>query len=119
MTVAVVVGNPKPASRTLAAAELVAQRLAGAPADLVIDVAGGRDAGAAARKAEHMTTVSAPAPLGAAELRRAFGCFPSGVVGLCALVNAVPVGMAASSFTSVSLDPALVSVCVASSSTTW
>jgi FMN reductase len=38
MTVAVVVGNPKPASRTLAAAELVAQRLTGAPADLVIDV---------------------------------------------------------------------------------
>ncbi len=66
-----------------------------------------------------MTTVSVPAPLHAAELRRAFGCFPSGVVGLCALVEGVPVGMAASSFTSVSLDPALVSVCVARSSTTW
>jgi FMN reductase len=38
MTVAVVVGNPKPASRTLAAAELVARRLGGAPADLVVDV---------------------------------------------------------------------------------
>jgi flavin reductase (DIM6/NTAB) family NADH-FMN oxidoreductase RutF len=66
-----------------------------------------------------MTTVSVPGPLRAAELRRAFGCFPSGVVGLCALVDAVPVGMAASSFTSVSLDPALVSVCVAKTSTTW
>lgn len=66
-----------------------------------------------------MTTVSVPAPLGPKELRRAFGCFPSGVVGLCALVDAVPVGMAASSFTSVSLDPALVSVCVAGTSTTW
>ena len=38
MNVAVVVGNPKPASRTRAAAELVAQRLTGAPAECVVDV---------------------------------------------------------------------------------
>jgi FMN reductase len=37
--VAVVVGNPKPASRTLSAANYVAEQLAGAPADLVIDLA--------------------------------------------------------------------------------
>jgi FMN reductase len=37
-TVAVVVGNPKPQSRTLAAATYVARELAGAP-DLVIDLA--------------------------------------------------------------------------------
>lgn len=39
MTVAVVVGNPKPQSRTYRAAHLVAERLAGRPADLSIDLA--------------------------------------------------------------------------------
>ncbi|GAA4535067.1 flavin reductase family protein [Pseudonocardia xishanensis] len=54
------------------------------------------------------------------QLRRAYGCFPSGVTAVCALDAAgVPVGIAASSFTSVSVDPALVSVCVQQSSTTW
>jgi FMN reductase len=38
MTAAVVVGNPKPASRTLDAATRVAERLAGRPADLVLDL---------------------------------------------------------------------------------
>ncbi|MCR1784938.1 NAD(P)H-dependent oxidoreductase [Nocardioides carbamazepini] len=38
MTVAVVVGNPKPASRTLASALYVARELAGEP-DLVVDLA--------------------------------------------------------------------------------
>ncbi|MFV8315346.1 flavin reductase family protein [Mycobacterium sp. 23] len=52
-------------------------------------------------------------------LRRAFGCFPSGVVAVCALLDGVPIGMAASSFTAVSLDPPLVSVCIQHSSTTW
>lgn len=54
-----------------------------------------------------------------AQLRRAFGCFPSGVTAVCALDDEVPVGIAASSFTSVSMDPALVSVCVQNTSTTW
>lgn len=54
-----------------------------------------------------------------AALRRAFGCFPSGVVAVCAVVDGVPVGMAASSFTCVSLDPPLVSICIQHSSTTW
>jgi flavin reductase (DIM6/NTAB) family NADH-FMN oxidoreductase RutF len=53
------------------------------------------------------------------ELRRVFGAFPTGVTAVAALVDGVPVGLAASSFTSVSLDPPLVSVCVAHSSTTW
>jgi len=52
-------------------------------------------------------------------LRRAFGCFPSGVTAVCAMVDDGPVGMAASSFTSVSLEPPLVSVCFQASSTTW
>ena len=38
-TVAVVVGNPKPASRTLAAATYVARQLAGAEPDLAVDLA--------------------------------------------------------------------------------
>ena len=45
-------------------------------------------------------------------LRQAFGCFPSGVTAFCGLLDGVAEGMAASSFTSVSLDPPLVSVCV-------
>jgi flavin reductase (DIM6/NTAB) family NADH-FMN oxidoreductase RutF len=52
-------------------------------------------------------------------LRQAFSCFPSGVTAFCGMIDGVPEGMAASSFTSVSLDPPLVSVCVANTSTTW
>jgi len=52
-------------------------------------------------------------------LRQAFGCFPSGVTAFCGMHKGNPEGMAASSFTSVSLDPALVSVCVANTSSTW
>ena len=52
-------------------------------------------------------------------LRQAYGTFPSGVTALCALVDGIPVGMAASSFTSVSMDPPLVSICVANTSSTW
>ncbi|HEV2637397.1 MAG TPA: flavin reductase family protein [Actinocrinis sp.] len=54
-----------------------------------------------------------------ATLRRVFGAYPTGVTALAALVDGEPVGMAANSFTSVSLDPPLVSVCVATSSQTW
>ncbi len=52
-------------------------------------------------------------------LRDAFGAFPTGVVALAAEVDGEPVGLAASSFTSVSLDPPLVSVSVAHTSKTW
>ncbi len=52
-------------------------------------------------------------------LRDAFGRFPSGVVSVCARVDGQPVGMAVSSFTSVSLDPPLVLVCVDRASSTW
>jgi flavin reductase (DIM6/NTAB) family NADH-FMN oxidoreductase RutF len=53
------------------------------------------------------------------QLRRVYGCFPSGVTAICALENGAPVGIAASAFTCVSLDPPLVSVCVQNTSTTW
>jgi flavin reductase (DIM6/NTAB) family NADH-FMN oxidoreductase RutF len=52
-------------------------------------------------------------------LRAAFACFPSGVTAVCGKRDEVPIGMAASSFTSVSIDPPLVSLCVARTSTTW
>lgn len=52
-------------------------------------------------------------------LRRVFGCFPSGVTAVCAQFDGVPVGMAASAFTPVSMNPPLVSVCVQNTSTTW
>jgi flavin reductase (DIM6/NTAB) family NADH-FMN oxidoreductase RutF len=52
-------------------------------------------------------------------LRQAFGAFPSGVVAVAAENARGPIGIAASSFTSVSLDPALVSFSVANTSTTW
>jgi len=52
-------------------------------------------------------------------LREAFGVFPSGVIAVAARVDDVLVGLAASSFTSVSLEPALVSFSVANTSKTW
>jgi len=57
--------------------------------------------------------------LDTALLRQAFGCVPSGVVGVCALVDGVPTGMAASTFVPVSLDPPLVAFCVQETSNTW
>jgi len=53
------------------------------------------------------------------EPRRVLGAFPAGVTAIAALVDGVPVGIAASSFTSVSLDPPIVSICMADTSTTW
>lgn len=55
-----------------------------------------------------------------AELRQVFSMFPSGVVTVAALNDkGKPVGMVASSFTSVSLDPPLVSICIQNTSATW
>ena len=52
-------------------------------------------------------------------LRQAFGCFPSGVTAFCGMLDGGPEGMAASSFTSVSLDPPLVAVSPARTSNSW
>lgn len=52
-------------------------------------------------------------------LRAAFGFFPTGVVAIAAEVDGRLVGLAASSFTTVSLDPPLVSVNLARTSKTW
>ena len=64
-------------------------------------------------------TVTAELEVDPTTLRRVLAAFPTGVTALAALVDGEPVGMAANSFTSVSLDPPLVSVCVATTSTTW
>ena len=63
-----------------------------------------------------MTLTDSLEPL---RLRHVFGTFPTGVAALAALVNDEPQGIAVSSFTPVSLDPAMVLVCVARTSTTW
>lgn len=52
-------------------------------------------------------------------LRQAFGAFPSGVVAVAAQVDGELTGLAASSFTSVSLEPPLVSFSIANTSKTW
>lgn len=52
-------------------------------------------------------------------MRSAMSAFPTGVVLLAAEVDGTPVGMLANSFTSVSLDPPLVSVNIARTSSTW
>jgi flavin reductase (DIM6/NTAB) family NADH-FMN oxidoreductase RutF len=63
-----------------------------------------------------MTSRHKPDPAG---LRLLYGCFPTGVAAVGALIDGRPVGMAASSFTAVSLTPALVSVAVQNTSRTW
>jgi flavin reductase (DIM6/NTAB) family NADH-FMN oxidoreductase RutF len=60
-----------------------------------------------------------PDPAETSVLRRAYGTFPSGVTAVCALRGGAPVGIVASSFVCVSMDPPLVSVCVQHISTTW
>jgi flavin reductase (DIM6/NTAB) family NADH-FMN oxidoreductase RutF len=52
-------------------------------------------------------------------LRKAFGVFPTGVVAVAAEVEGRLLGLAASSFTSVSLAPPLVSFSIANVSRTW
>ncbi|MFD3810632.1 flavin reductase family protein [Rhodococcus sp. NPDC058639] len=52
-------------------------------------------------------------------LRRAFAQIPSGVVAICAEVHGERVGLAASTFVPVSLDPPLVAFCVQHTSRTW
>lgn len=54
-----------------------------------------------------------------AHFRQVLGHFCTGVVVVTALDDGAPVGFTAQSLTSVSLDPPLVSVCPARTSTTW
>ncbi|HTL84109.1 MAG TPA: flavin reductase family protein [Acidimicrobiia bacterium] len=54
-----------------------------------------------------------------ATFRTVLGHFATGVAIVTAIDRGEPVGMACNSFTSVSLEPALVLFCAAKSSTTW
>lgn len=58
-------------------------------------------------------------PTDPAHFRKVLGQLPTGVVAVCADHPEGPVGMACNSFTSVSLNPALVSFSAAATSTTW
>jgi flavin reductase (DIM6/NTAB) family NADH-FMN oxidoreductase RutF len=53
------------------------------------------------------------------DLRLLFGRFPTGVTALCAMDGDRPIGMTASAFVAISLNPALVSVCIKHGSWTW
>ena len=53
------------------------------------------------------------------DFRAVLGRFPTGVVVVTGLADGVPTGVALNSFTSVSLDPPLVSFCMARTSGTW
>ncbi len=55
----------------------------------------------------------------AASFRETLGHFVTGVTIITAIDDGEPVGMAANSFTSVSLDPPLILFCAAHSSSTW
>ncbi|KRD05956.1 oxidoreductase [Mycobacterium sp. Root265] len=55
----------------------------------------------------------------ASRLRKLYGRYPTGVAAICALRDGEPVGIVATSFTPVSMEPALVSICVQHTSTTW
>jgi flavin reductase (DIM6/NTAB) family NADH-FMN oxidoreductase RutF len=66
-----------------------------------------------------VSTLRTNQDLDADRLRAAFGIFPTGVVAVAAEVDGVLVGLAASSFTSVSLEPPLVSFSIAQTSKTW
>ncbi|CAN5441603.1 flavin reductase family protein [soil metagenome] len=63
--------------------------------------------------------MSSSSDLSPTSLREAFGHFPTGVIAIAAEVDGALVGLAASTFVPVSLDPPLVSFCVQNSSTTW
>lgn len=52
-------------------------------------------------------------------LREAFSHFPSGVIAIAADLDGTRVGLAASTFVPVSLNPPLVSFCVQNTSETW
>jgi 3-hydroxy-9,10-secoandrosta-1,3,5(10)-triene-9,17-dione monooxygenase reductase component len=60
-------------------------------------------------------------PIEEKKFRAILGRFTTGVVAVTAIPRSgsTPVGLAVNSFTSVSLDPALVLICVAHTSTTW
>ncbi len=69
---------------------------------------------------ELTSTVGTDGAVDQTGLRTAFGRFPTGVTAVSALdETGTPLGIAASAFVPVSLDPPLVGLCVQHTSTTW
>jgi flavin reductase (DIM6/NTAB) family NADH-FMN oxidoreductase RutF len=60
-----------------------------------------------------------PVDLTATSLREVFGHFPASVIAVAAEADGARVGLTASTFVPVSLDPPLVAFCVQNTSTTW
>jgi 3-hydroxy-9,10-secoandrosta-1,3,5(10)-triene-9,17-dione monooxygenase reductase component len=58
-------------------------------------------------------------PIEADRFRAVLGHLPTGVTVITAIVKGRPVGMAANSVTSVSLDPPMILVCPSRTSSTW
>lgn len=63
--------------------------------------------------------LAAPRSFDAARFRQVLGHFCTGVAVIAAVSDGVPVGFTAQSFTSVSLDPPLVTFCPAATSLSW
>src|SRR5690349_8861917 len=73
------------------------------------------------REKRHAMTTAPVSDLDGRRLRDVLGHFATGVVAITAIdpTTGLPTGLAANSFTSVSLEPALVAFCVAHTSSTW
>lgn len=75
--------------------------------------------GPAPQRHEVSGRTSGHAAIGGARFREILGHLPTGVTVITAHTPDGPTGMAANSFTSVSLDPPLVLFCPAKTSSTW
>jgi 3-hydroxy-9,10-secoandrosta-1,3,5(10)-triene-9,17-dione monooxygenase reductase component len=85
------------------------------PVGVLRDFSGGGPGGTAAAR----DAVPGPGTPAGHRFRRVLGHVPTGVVLITATTPDGPTGMAVNSFTSVSLDPPLVSFCAAHTSSTW
>lgn len=65
------------------------------------------------------SVIDATPTFDAREFRTVLGHFATGVTVVTGIADGSPVGLAANSFSSVSLDPPLVLVCMAATSETW
>lgn len=66
-----------------------------------------------------VTTSSTDTQANPGALRRALGLYPTGVVAVCGLEDSAPRGIPVNSFTSISLEPALVAISIARTSASW
>jgi len=93
----------------------VQRRVTGSPAE------SGRSADAPSAAPPNGSSARAVTNIDSMRFRSILGKFATGVVAITAIdpESGVPTGLAANSFTSVSLNPPLVGFCVAHSSSTW